>query len=96
MTGNLLITSNPKGANIYIDNKDTQMITPASFVLENGMHQYALKKTFHDDAIGYIEISEGENYVLDVTLQSELTRYLVNVSSLALIVSVVSLIWKRK
>ncbi len=45
----LAVGSNPQGANIWIDGKDSGMVTPSQFTLEKGHHQIVVKEAGYRD-----------------------------------------------
>lgn len=63
------IESDPIGARIFIDGKDTFNITNTSLQIESGAHTLTLKKReFLDEEIEF-EIKEGESLLFDLILQ---------------------------
>ncbi len=60
-TGALVIQSTPTGANIFIDGKDTKMVTPATISdLTKGEHKYKLTLPGHDEATGSFTMTLGQ------------------------------------
>jgi immune inhibitor A len=65
-TGTLYITSNPSGANIYIDDINRQTTTPATILnLLPGSYTYKLTLTGYKDKIGTFDIIIGEETIID-------------------------------
>jgi len=72
----LVVTSNPQGANVWVDGKDSGMTTPAQLTVEKGPHRVTVKKTGFKDASTDETFSEGQTLsfspvLLSVTPQSE-------------------------
>ena len=72
----LVVTSNPQGANVWIDGKDSGMVTPAQITVEKGPHRVAVKKTGFKDATADETLAEGQTVsfspvLLSVSPQSE-------------------------
>ena len=48
----LVVTSNPQGANVWVDGKDSGMTTPAQLTVEKGFHKVTVRKAgFRDAAV---------------------------------------------
>jgi predicted Ser/Thr protein kinase len=56
----LVVTSNPQGANIWMDGKDTGQVTPAQITVEKGPHRITVKKSGFKDAISDQTLAEGQ------------------------------------
>jgi serine/threonine-protein kinase len=72
----IVVTSNPQGANVWVDAKDTGMVTPAQLTVEKGFHRVTVKKAGFKDASSEENISEGQTMsfspvLLSVNAQSE-------------------------
>jgi predicted Ser/Thr protein kinase len=72
----LVVTSNPQGANVWIDGKDSGMVTPAQITVEKGPHRVTVKKPGFKDAISDQNLAEGQTasfspVLLSVNPQSE-------------------------
>jgi predicted Ser/Thr protein kinase len=72
----LVVTSNPQGANVWIDGKDSGMVTPAQITVEKGPHRVMVKKAGFKDASADETLAEGQTMsfspvLLSVTPQSE-------------------------
>lgn len=60
-TGALVVQSTPTGANIFIDGKDTKMLTPATISeLTQGEHKYKLTLPGNEEAIGSFMMTLGQ------------------------------------
>ncbi|MGC2696361.1 MAG: serine/threonine-protein kinase [Candidatus Angelobacter sp.] len=66
----LVVTSNPQGANVWIDGKDNGMTTPAQLTVEKGPHRVTVKKTGFKDASTDETFSEGQTLSFSPTLMS--------------------------
>jgi len=58
----LAVTSNPSGANIYVDGKNTGKLTPAQVSLDKGQHVVLVRKS------GYIDETTNAQWVLGQTI----------------------------
>ena len=67
-THKLTITSEPPGAVIYIDGKDTYRLTPETFDLEEGVHEIKLTKD------GYADYETTVTLYTDRTIHAVLTK----------------------
>lgn len=72
----LVVTSNPQGANVWIDGKDSGSVTPAQLTVDKGPHRITVKKAGFKDASTDQTFSEGQTQsfspvLLSVTPQSE-------------------------
>jgi serine/threonine-protein kinase len=72
----LVVTSNPQGANVWIDGKDSGMVTPAQITVEKGPHRVTVKKAGFKDASADEALAEGQTLsfspvLLSVNPQSE-------------------------
>jgi serine/threonine-protein kinase len=56
----LVVTSNPQGANVWVDGKDSGMTTPAQLTVEKGLHRVTVKKAGFRDASADETFSEGQ------------------------------------
>jgi len=57
----LAVSSNPAGANVYIDGKDTGKVTPAQVSVDKGQHVILVRKS------GYIDETTGVQFALGQT-----------------------------
>ncbi|HEY1527616.1 MAG TPA: serine/threonine-protein kinase [Candidatus Angelobacter sp.] len=72
----VVITSNPQGANVWIDGKDSGMTTPAQLTVEKGFHKVTVRKAGFKEASVEETVAEGQTMsfspvLLSVTPQSE-------------------------
>jgi len=72
----LVITSNPGGANIWLDGQNTGKITPAQLTVEKGPHRVIVRKAGFKDATADENLGEGQTetfapVLLSVNQQSE-------------------------
>jgi serine/threonine-protein kinase len=56
----LVINSNPQGANIWLDGKDTGKITPAQLTVEKGPHRVVVRKAGFKDSAADEDVAEGQ------------------------------------
>jgi serine/threonine-protein kinase len=56
----LVINSNPQGANIWLDGKDTGKTTPAQLTVEKGPHRVVVRKAGFKDATADEDVAEGQ------------------------------------
>jgi serine/threonine-protein kinase len=56
----IVVSSNPQGANIWLDGKDTGRVTPAQLTVEKGPHRLVVRKTGFRDAATDENLSEGQ------------------------------------
>jgi len=72
----LVVTSNPQGANVWVDTKDSGMTTPAQITVDKGFHKITVRKAGFKDASVEQTLSEGQTFsfspiLLSVEPQSE-------------------------
>ena len=72
----IVVTSNPQGANVWIDGKDSGMTTPAQVTVEKGFHKVTVRKTGFKEASIEDTVAEGQTMsfspvLLSVNPQSE-------------------------
>ena len=72
----IVVTSNPQGANVWIDGKDSGMTTPAQLTVEKGFHKVTVRKTGFKDVSTEETVAEGQTLsftpvLLSVNPQSE-------------------------
>ena len=58
----LAVTSNPSGANVYVDGKNTGKLTPAQVSLDKGQHVVLVRKS------GYIDETTNAQFILGQTV----------------------------
>ncbi len=66
----LVVTSNPQGANVWVDGKDSGMTTPAQLTVEKGQHRVTVKKAGFRDASADEAFSEGQTQSFSPVLLS--------------------------
>ena len=54
--------SEPAGANVYIDGKDTGHVTPVQLLAEKGTHTFLVRKQGYLDETTTVELSPGQNF----------------------------------
>jgi predicted Ser/Thr protein kinase len=72
----IVVTSNPQGADVWVDGKDSGMNTPAQLTVEKGFHKVTVRKAGFKDASIEDNLSEGQTLsfspvLLSVNPQSE-------------------------
>jgi predicted Ser/Thr protein kinase len=72
----LVVTSNPQGANVWVDIKDSGMTTPAQITVDKGFHKITVRKAGFKDASVEQTLSEGQTFsfspiLLSIEPQSE-------------------------
>ncbi|HET9836992.1 MAG TPA: serine/threonine-protein kinase [Candidatus Angelobacter sp.] len=72
----LVVTSNPQGASVWIDGKDSGMVTPAQITVEKGPHRVTVKKAGFKDTSADEILAEGQTasfspVLLSVSPQTE-------------------------
>ncbi|HET9282249.1 MAG TPA: PEGA domain-containing protein, partial [Candidatus Angelobacter sp.] len=66
----LVVTSNPQGANVWIDGKDSGSVTPAQLTVDKGPHRITVKKAGFKDASTDQTFSEGQTQSFSPVLLS--------------------------
>jgi serine/threonine-protein kinase len=66
----LVVTSNPQGANVWIDGKDSGTVTPAQITVEKGPHRVTVKKAGFKDASADETLAEGQTVSFSPVLLS--------------------------
>src|SRR5262249_17132850 len=56
----IAVTSNPSGANIFVDGKDTGAVSPAQVVVEKGSHHVTVRKQGYKDVSTDASVAEGQ------------------------------------
>ena len=95
MTGILNVISIPEGAKIFIDGTDTLKITPYSFILEAGIHNYRLSLNSYLDISGTVDVIDNQQTNLIVTLPDDFYNKLIIISTIALGASLLSMFMKK-
>lgn len=72
----IVVTSNPQGANVFVDGKDSGMTTPAQLTVDKGFHKVTVRKAGFKDASTEDSVAEGQTLsfspvLLSVNPQSE-------------------------
>jgi predicted Ser/Thr protein kinase len=66
----LVITSNPAGANIWVDGRDSGKLTPAQLTVEPGPHRVVVRKQGFKDVTGDENVGEGQTVSFSPVLLS--------------------------
>ncbi len=66
----VVVTSNPQGANIWVDSRDTGMTTPTQLTVEKGLHRITVRKPGFKDGSTEENLSEGETFSFSPVLLS--------------------------
>ncbi len=66
----MVVTSNPAGANIYLDGKDTGQMTPTQLTVEKGIHRLIVRKAGFKDAAVDQTLNEGQTVSFSPVLLS--------------------------
>jgi hypothetical protein len=66
----LVVTSNPQGADIWVDGKDTGLNTPSQLTVDKGQHRITVRKTGFKDGSTEEYLSEGETFSFSPVLLS--------------------------
>jgi predicted Ser/Thr protein kinase len=72
----IVVTSNPQGASVWVDTKDSGMTTPTQITVDKGFHKVTVRKAGFKDASVEQTLSEGQTFsfspiLLSVEPQSE-------------------------
>jgi serine/threonine-protein kinase len=62
--GFLVLNSDPAGAEIYIDGRDSGQVTPARITVNAGQHRVALRKDGFKPKVMYADVALGESFNL--------------------------------
>ena len=60
--GYVALSSDPAGATIYVDGRDSGQQTPARLTLNEGQHRIALRKEGYKPQITYAEVTSGKTF----------------------------------
>ncbi len=60
--GFLVLNSDPAGAEIYIDGRDSGQVTPARITVDAGQHRVALRKDGFKPKVTYADVALGESF----------------------------------
>lgn len=66
----LVVTSNPQGANVWVDGKDSGSVTPAQLTVEKGFHKITVRKAGFKDASVEDTLAEGQTLSFSPVLLS--------------------------
>jgi PEGA domain-containing protein len=67
----IVVSSNPQGASIWLDGRDTGLLTPAQLTVEKGPHRVVVRKTGFRDAVGDENLAEGQTISFTPVLLSQ-------------------------
>ena len=98
MTGTLQIDTAPEGADIYLDGVNTNLISPTSFILTAGIHNYIVSLNSYISISGSVDVFEGQYTYLVVTLEQEslvLYKQLIVISAVGLGLSALAIMLKK-
>lgn len=56
----MVVTSNPQGANIWVDGKDSGMVTPSQLTLVKGLHQITVRTAGYREAFWEGRLAQGQ------------------------------------
>ena len=70
LVATLTVTSNPSGAAIFVDSKDTQRITPSQITLEKGTHTILVRKPGYLDETSSVMGQPGQTVHFASTLRA--------------------------
>lgn len=65
----LTFQTTPAGAEVYLDSADTLKITPVTFEIAEGTHDYLLRLRGYEDFGGTITVVAGNSYNLEAVMQ---------------------------
>jgi predicted Ser/Thr protein kinase len=66
----IVVTSNPQGANIWVDGKDSGMTTPAQLTVDKGFHKVTVRKTGFKEMSTEETVAEGQTLSFSPVLLS--------------------------
>ncbi|MFZ0958334.1 MAG: PEGA domain-containing protein [Candidatus Sulfotelmatobacter sp.] len=70
LTATLSVTSNPPGANIYVDGRDMGKLTPAQVSVNKGQHVVLIRKMGYIDETASAQFALGQTVALSPTLRA--------------------------
>jgi serine/threonine protein kinase len=70
LSATLSVTSNPAGANIYVDGRDMGKLTPAQVSVDKGLHVVLIRKTGYIDETASAQFALGQTVALSPTLRA--------------------------
>ncbi len=56
----IVVNSNPQGANIWLDGRDTGQTTPSQLTVDKGIHRVSVRKAGYKDAATETTLAEGQ------------------------------------
>jgi uncharacterized protein YjfI (DUF2170 family) len=65
----LTFQTTPPGAEVFLDSADTLKITPVTFDIFEGTHDYLLRMNRYEDLGGTITVVAGNSYILEAMMQ---------------------------
>ena len=65
----LTFQTTPPGAEVFLDSADTLKITPVTFEITEGTHDYLLRLEEYEDLGGKVTLVAGSDYILDAIMQ---------------------------
>ncbi len=65
----LTFQTTPPGAEVYLDSADTLKITPVTFEIAEGTHDYLLRLDGFEDIGGKVTVVVGSDYTIEVVLK---------------------------
>jgi eukaryotic-like serine/threonine-protein kinase len=70
LSATLSVTSNPPGANIYVDGRDMGKLTPAQVSVDKGQHVVLIRKAGYIDETASAQFALGQTVALSPTLRA--------------------------
>jgi len=70
LSATLSVTSNPAGANIYVDGRDMGKLTPAQVSVDKGQHVILIRKSGYIDETTSAQFALGQTVALSPTLRA--------------------------
>ena len=70
LSATLSVTSNPPGANIYVDGRDMGKVTPAQVSVDKGQHLVLIRKMGYIDETASAQFALGQTVALSPTLRA--------------------------
>ncbi|HEX5434147.1 MAG TPA: protein kinase [Candidatus Angelobacter sp.] len=67
----IVVSSNPQGASVWLDGKDTRLVTPTQLTVEKGPHRVIVRKAGFKDAVSDETLSEGQTLSFTPVLLSQ-------------------------
>jgi hypothetical protein len=65
----LTFQTKPAGAVVFLDSADTLKITPVTFDIAEGIHDYVLRLNRYEDVGGTITVIAGNDYTLEAVMK---------------------------